>query len=168
MRLSKPVLLLNASYEPLKVINWKRAINLYFLNKVEILETYDSCVRSVSITIYLPSVVRLVTMAKYFCRSVPLTRQNILCRDNFTCQYCGIKLLGQNATLDHVIPRSRGGLSTWDNLVACCKDCNKKKGDRSPQEANMPLKMLPKKPLWLPVLKFKDEIPLSWRTYIYS
>lgn len=167
MRLAKPVLLLNASYEPLKIVNWKRAINLYFSNKVEIVETYDLVVRSVNLSIYLPSVVRLLYMAKQFRRSVPLTRINILARDSYRCQYCFQKLTLSNATIDHVIPKSRGGMATWDNLVACCIECNKRKGDRTPQEAQMTLRAHPRKPVWLPVLRNKEDVPECWRSYIF-
>lgn len=167
MRFAKPVLLLNASYEPLKIVNWKRAINLYFSNKVEIVETYDLVIHSVNISIYLPSVIRLLYMAKHFRRSVPLTRINILARDSYRCQYCFKKLNVMNATIDHVIPKSRGGNGTWENLVACCTDCNKRKGDRTPHEAGMILRAHPRKPVWLPVLRNKEDVPECWRNYIF-
>ncbi|MCS6960891.1 MAG: HNH endonuclease [Deltaproteobacteria bacterium] len=167
MKPFKPVLLLNASYEPLKVITWKRAINLYFANKVEIIETYDHVIRSVNLSVYLPSVVRLLHMAKHFRRSVPLTRANLLARDGFRCQYCGSKLNPVSATIDHIIPRSRGGQSTWENMVTSCASCNRKKGDKTPSEAGLTLLAHPRKPLWLPILRDREEVPTSWRNYIF-
>ncbi len=167
MRLAKPVLLLNASYEPLKVIHWKRALNLYFCNKAEILEHYDTIIRSVSLSIYMPSVMRLLNMTRYFRRHIPLTRQNLLLRDGFKCQYCLKNLHPAIATIDHVIPRSKGGDSTWENLVTACPECNKKKGDKTPAEAGMILVAPPKKPVWLPIIKAKDDLPESWKEYIF-
>lgn len=167
MKPSKPVLLLNLSYEPIKVIHWKRALNLYFLNKAEILETYDTVIRSVRLSIYMPSVMRLLKMAKYFRRNIPLTRQNILLRDGFRCQYCSVSLSPQVATIDHVIPKSKGGSSTWDNLVTACPECNRKKGDKTPSEAGLTLLALPKKPLWLPLIKTSQDLPECWKNYIF-
>jgi len=162
------VLLLNTSLEPLKVISWQRAVSMFFLGKVEILEEYDHNIRSVSIVIKAPAVVRLLNFVKIGRKSPPLCRSNILARDNFQCQYCAKDLAPRDSTLDHVIPRSQGGKTTWLNIVCCCSSCNRKKGGRTPQEARMMLLKKPIKPDWLPVLniKFHGKIPLSWYNFL--
>jgi len=164
------VLLLNITYEPLKIINWKKALTLLFLGKVEVLEEYDKEIHSVSFTIKLPSVVRLLKMIKWTKRPVKFSRQNIYIRDNYRCQYCGKKLSPEELTYDHVIPKSKGGKTVWENIVTCCPSCNRKKGGRTPEEAGMRLLKKPTRPKWLPAIRitigYKD-IPQSWRDYLY-
>lgn len=162
------VLLLNSSFEPLKVIPWQRAITLVFCGKVEIVEEYDHHIRSVSLAFKAPAVVRLLKFAKIGRRDPPLCRTNVLARDDFECQYCGVELTSKEATLDHVVPRSKGGKTTWQNLVVACGFCNRKKGGRTPSEARMPLRKAPVKPSWLPVLsvKFKGNVPIAWSTFL--
>ena len=164
------VLLLNASYEPLRVIAWQRAITMVFLGKVEVVEEYDHHIRSVSIKIKAPAVVRLLKFVKIGRRAPPLSRSNILARDNFQCQYCARELTFHEATLDHVIPRSQGGTTRWDNVVCCCKRCNKKKGGRTPHEASMQLLRRPERADWLPVLtiRLNGKIPTSWHLFLSS
>lgn len=163
-----PVLLLNASYEPLRVISWQNAVGLFFLGKVEIVEEYDHHIRSVSIAIKAPAVVRLLSFFRVGRRSPSLSRLNILARDNFTCQYCGCSLSSKEATLDHVVPRSQGGKTSWENIVCACGGCNRKKGGRTPREARMKLLSKPVRPQWLPVLstKFNGNIPPSWLAFL--
>lgn len=167
---SSSVLLLNNGYEPLKVISWQRAVTMWFLGKVEIVEEYEHDIRSVSLVIKAPAVVRLLRYVKISKRKPPLCKANILARDNFECQYCSVKLTTGESTLDHVIPRSRRGITTWNNIVTCCKSCNRRKGGRTPEEANMPLRKAPVQPDWLPVLNFRlnGGIPLSWRHFLSS
>ncbi|MCB0319809.1 MAG: HNH endonuclease [Bdellovibrionales bacterium] len=162
------VLLLNASYEPLKVISWRRAITLFFSEKVEVVEEYDHEIRSVSIAIKAPAVVRLLSYVKAGKRTPPLSRFNILARDGFRCQYCGKNLSAREATLDHVIPRSKGGKTSWDNVVCCCRACNIEKGSRTPSQALMRLAQTPVRPDWLPVLQFRfnGRIHPSWETFL--
>ena len=162
------VLLLNTSFEPLKVISWQRAVSLFFTGKVEVVEEYDHKIRSVSLIIKAPAVVRLLRFVRIGRKSPPLCRSNILARDNFQCQYCAKDLTAREATLDHVVPRSQGGITSWDNIVCCCTACNRKKGGRTPVEARMALLKRPIKPDWLPVLniRFHGKIPISWRIFL--
>lgn len=164
------VLLLNASYEPLRIISWRRAVTLFFTGKVEVLEEYEHDIRSVSIVIRAPAVVRLLSFVKMGRRCPPLSRPNVLARDRFTCQYCRRGLSSREATLDHVIPKSQGGTTEWENVVTCCPTCNRKKGGRTPKQAGMPLERHPIRPDWLPVLNIRlnGNVPLSWQTFLLA
>jgi 5-methylcytosine-specific restriction endonuclease McrA len=161
-------LLLNASYEPLKIISWEKAITLFFLGKVEVIDSYDKNVRSVSLVMRVPSVVRLVNYVKLTTRKPPLTKINLLARDDFSCQYCKKYLSKVEATVDHVVPRTKGGKTIWQNVVLACPPCNRKKGGRTPEEANMPLSKKPEAPNWLPVVNFTFEknIPIIWNMFL--
>ena len=164
------VLLLNITYEPIKIINWKKAINLLFLDKIEVLEEYGTEIHSVSFTIKLPSVVRLLRMVKRPKGPVKFSRQNIYARDKHTCQYCGRRFPTDELTYDHVVPKYCGGKTKWNNIVTCCIQCNRKKGSRTPKEARMRLIREPLRPKWLPAIRITigiREIPQSWRDYLY-
>ncbi len=163
-----PVLLLNASYEPLRVISWQNAVCMFFLGKVEVIEEYDHHIRSVSLAIKAPAVVKLVRFFRAGRHAPPLSRANVLARDHFKCQYCSRELTSKEATLDHVTPRSQGGKTTWENIVCACGTCNRKKGGRTPKEAHMKLLSKPHKPDWLPVLNIKlhGKIPPAWYTFL--
>ena len=137
------VLVLNASYEPLNITTWRRATVLMLKGKAESLEE-DSNHRLRSDTM-LPTVIRLRQYVKVPYRELPLTRKNILQRDNNRCQYCGYT--GEKLSIDHEKPRSRGGGDSWENVTTACLNCNVRKGNRTPQEANMPLTKRPHKPL---------------------
>ncbi len=133
-----PALVLNAdfrplSYYPLSLWSWQDAIKAVFLDRVNIVSEYDKMVRSPSFEMRLPSVVSLKTYIKP-SRHPAFTRFNVFLRDRFTCQYCGLR---DDLTFDHVIPRSRGGSTTWENVVAACSACNLRKGDKMPTEAKM-------------------------------
>jgi len=166
-------LILNASYEPINIISWKRALNLLCLEKVEVLAEHDREIRSVSFTIKLPSVLRLlkyVKIRKKFQR-VKFSRANIYARDHHTCQYCGEKCGAEDLTFDHVVPIVMGGTKTWENIVTCCVTCNHRKGGRTPQKADMRLIRQPKEPEWIPSLLhitigFRNA-PQAWRDYLY-
>jgi 5-methylcytosine-specific restriction endonuclease McrA len=162
------VLLLSATYEPLKVISWQNAVGLFFLGKVEIIEEYDHHIRSVSMAIKAPAVVRLLRFFRVGRRSPPLSRANVLARDGFRCQYCSLEMTTKEATLDHVVPRSQGGKTTWENIVCACATCNRRKGGRTPKEAHMKLLSKPVKPDWLPVLnvKFHGNVPEAWHIFL--
>lgn len=138
------VLVLNASYEPLHVTSVKRAITLLQYGVAEVLENSADVVRSPSTVLPVPSVIRL---RRYIRRPrihpIPFNRRNVLRRDAYTCQYCGDKA---DLTLDHVQPRSKGGRHSWDNVVVACRPCNQRKGDRTPEEAAMPLRLRPRAP----------------------
>jgi len=161
-------LLLNASYEPIKVISWKKAISLFFLENVEVVENYDSDIRSVSISIKMPAVVRLLRYVKISHRKPPLSKINLLARDEHRCQYCGKALDYKSATLDHVVPRSQQGVTSWENVVIACGQCNRKKGGRTPEQANMRLKKPPASPDWLPVvdLHVHRTLPNCWLIFL--
>jgi len=164
------VLLLNITYEPLKVINWKKAITLLCLEKVEVIEEYNRKIHSVSFTIKLPSVVRLLKMVKKPKTPVKFSRQNIYARDKYKCQYCGRQLPTEELTYDHIIPKSRGGKTKWENIVTCCIQCNRRKGGRTHTEAGMKLIRIPSRPTWLPALRITigfREVPNTWRDYLY-
>lgn len=133
-----PALVLNAdyrplSYYPLSIWCWQDAIKAVFLDRVNIVSEYDKTVRSPTFEMRLPSVVSLKTYVKP-SRHPAFTRFNVFLRDRFTCQYCSAR---DDLTFDHVIPRSKGGQTTWDNVVAACSPCNLRKGDRLPREIEM-------------------------------
>ncbi len=143
-------LVLNAGYEPMQLISWQRALCLVLSQKAEVIAQYDAVVRSVSQAIQLPSVVRLVRYVQVVSRFgfVRCTRRNVLLRDRFQCQYCGVKCREGAISIDHVMPRSRGGKTSWTNVVAACHTCNRRKGSLTPEEAGMPLRKPPKRPTW--------------------
>ena len=163
-------LLLNITYEPLRVISWQKAITLLTLGKVEVVEEYDQEIRSVSFSIRLPAVVRLLRLVKWREGPVKFSRRNIYERDQGQCQYCGKDLARQEITYDHVIPKSQGGGTSWENVVTCCLKCNGKKGGRTPQQAGMKLRTIPKPPAWNMAVRLTIGIrqaPESWRDYLY-
>ncbi len=135
-----PVLLLNASYEPLHICSWKRAVLLLLKGKAETVERNG---KQLCPGMPMPVVIRLRYYIKMPFKEIPMTRKNVMHRDNHTCQYCGRKA---DLTIDHVIPRSKGGKDTWDNVVIACLRCNVTKGDRTPAEAQMALKRPPVRP----------------------
>jgi 5-methylcytosine-specific restriction endonuclease McrA len=135
------VLVLNASYEPLNITGWRRAVILMLKGKAEQVEHNG---KYLSRDFLLPTVIRLRHYVAVPYREIPLTRRNILNRDLHSCQYCGCK--GDDLTLDHIIPRSRGGTNSWENLVTACMRCNVKKGNRTPKEANLYLPSQPRRP----------------------
>ena len=142
--MSFAVLVLNENYEPLNVCNEKRAIVLVSRGKAEVLEHGRAFLRSPSQRIQCPSVIRLVYLIKRPRLQARLTRREVFLRDNFTCQYCGTR--SRELTLDHVVPRQRGGKHTWENLVSACSACNHRKGSKSVEEARMTLRRLPFQP----------------------
>jgi 5-methylcytosine-specific restriction endonuclease McrA len=134
-----PVLVLNASYEPINVCAARRAIVLVLKGVAMTEEVNGHFLHAARMTVRVPSVIRLLEYRRIPHQTRALSRKNILLRDRNTCQYCGEVLPTSELTLDHVIPRSRGGASTWENLVACCHLCNHRKGNRLPNEAGMKL-----------------------------
>src|SRR5450631_4126126 len=132
-----PVLVLNASYEPINVCAARRALVLVLKGVAMTEEENGHFLHSARVAMRLPSVIRLLEYRRIPHQSRALSRKNILLRDRNTCQYCGEVLPSGELTLDHVVPRSRGGTSTWENLVACCHDCNRRKGNQFLTEAGM-------------------------------
>lgn len=165
-------LLLNASYEPLRVVNWKKAITLLWQGKVEILEVYDQEIHGFSITIKLPAVIRLFTLIRIrkAHHAAKFSRANIFARDKYRCQYCGHKGRTDELTFDHVIPISRGGRKAWENIVTACIACNNRKSGRTPEEARLTLIKQPTRPTWSPTLTITiglKAFPKNWRDYLY-
>jgi 5-methylcytosine-specific restriction endonuclease McrA len=168
-----PALVLNADYRPLSYFplslwSWQDAIKAVFLERVNILEEYDRTVHSPSFEMRLPSVVSLKTYIKP-ARNPAFTRFNVFLRDCFECQYCGA---AEDLTFDHVIPRSRGGRTTWDNVVTACAPCNLHKGGRLPNQAGMQPRQRPHRPT---VIELRNNGRLfppnylhdSWADYLY-
>jgi 5-methylcytosine-specific restriction endonuclease McrA len=139
-----PVLVLNASYEPINVCAARRAIILILKGVAMMEEVNGHTLHSARQALRVPSVIRLLEYRRIPHQTRALSRKNILLRDRNTCQYCGTVLSASDLTLDHVNPRSRGGTSTWENLVACCHECNRRKGNHTPHEANMKLMREPR------------------------
>ena len=162
------VLVLNASYEPLNVCSLRRAHVLVYKGKAEVVEELDRPLRSATDTFQWPHVIRLV----HYVRVPRMVQRNIsrralFARDNWRCVYCGTA--NGRLTLDHVIPRSRGGGSVWENVVTSCAPCNLRKGNRLPEEVSMTLRKQPRPPA--PVLFIRlaaPKIPTGWRPYLES
>ena len=165
-------LLLNATYEPLKVVHWQKAVTLWCQGKVEIIAHHDREVRAVSFSFKLPSVIRLLRYVRIKKRFdyVPFSRANIYARDEFKCQYCADVFPTPELTFDHVMPVSQGGRKDWENIVTCCVSCNRRKGGRTPEEARMRLIRPPRRPMSAPAIRITIGLrsaPESWRDYLY-
>ncbi len=164
--LNRRVLVLNQSYEPIMVIGAKRAIILILSEKVDALESYRELIHSAYLTLPLPSVIKLKQYARIRRKDIVLSRKNILKRDNHTCQYCGVRSVPM--TIDHIIPRQRGGEDSWYNLVAACVICNTRKGNRTPRESQMKLTKRTRKPtMILHLQKFVKQFQGTWRPYLF-
>lgn len=163
-------LIVNAGYEPIKVVSWRKAIILWLQEKVDVLEFHSETVSSPSKTFMLPSVIRLKSyMRPYFNFHIRLSRQNIFIRDRQTCQYCHTHFSEKRLTIDHVLPLSKGGKHEWTNVVAACSKCNNVKGSRTPEQANMKLLKQPAKPKWLPEAELEvnpERMPSAWQPYL--
>lgn len=168
-----PALVLNAdfrplSYYPLSLWSWQEAVKSVFLDRVNIIQTYDQKVHSPSLDMNLPSVVALKTYVSP-ARYPAFTRFNLFLRDKFTCQYCGAT---DDLTFDHVIPRSKGGLTRWDNVVAACAPCNLRKSNKMPKVAGMIPRQKPVRPTVFDLHKNGRLFPPnymheSWLDYLY-
>jgi 5-methylcytosine-specific restriction endonuclease McrA len=163
-------LVLSQSYEPIKIVAWQRAITLLFLGKAEVIEEYDRNIKTTSLVIKIPAVVRLLSAFRRHKKPVKFSRINIFGRDKYTCQYCGTKHSLNALTYDHVVPRSQGGKTTWVNIATCCERCNRRKANRTPEQAGMRLLKLPSQPSATPVLVLavsQASVPETWRDYLY-
>lgn len=156
--MSKQVLVLNAGYEPLSLVSVRRAIVLLLREKAELLEATQQVLSSSQRTIPVPLVIRLVHYVKLPHRRVPATRAAVMLRDAFVCQYCAEAPGRHNLTVDHVVPRSRGGRHDWDNLVTACKRCNQKKGSLLPDEAAMRLVRKPVEPSYMALVLLSNPV----------
>ena len=163
------VLVLNASYEPINVCTVRRAAVLVLKQRAEILEHSAWALHAESLTMPRPVVIRLVTYVRIprDAHSRKITRRAIFARDGWACQYCGSER--GNLTIDHVIPRSKGGSSSWDNIVTCCAPCNRRKGDRLPKQAGMHPRHAPRAPsATLFVHVAMTRIPDVWQPYLVA
>lgn len=163
--MGRKVLVLNQDYRALTICNAERAFLLVYLQKAEMVAIDNlRTLRSVSSSFSMPSVIKLNKYVNMPYKGVVLSRQNIFKRDGNKCVYCGSK---QHLTLDHVIPRSKKGGTTWENLITACSSCNSKKGDRTPEEANMKLPYKPFKPSFVMFLRdFAEKFDDNWTTYL--
>ncbi len=167
-------LVLNSAYMPINRVSWMEAITAIYTGRAEVVNTYpDRLIRSAYETFQMPSVIRFLTRAIFKKRKVRFNRHNVWLRDKGLCQYCGERLSKTEYTYDHVIPQSRGGKTTWTNIVCACMACNLKKANRTPEEAQMRLRHKPKTPVQLPgqlspVLAWKDGMPMAWKDYLKS
>lgn len=168
-RLQKPVLVLNASYEPINICAARRALILV-LKGIASAKLSQHSVHSTRRTMNVPSVIRLLEYRRIPHQTRALSRKNILMRDRYTCQYCNKVMAAGELTLDHVIPRSRAGESAWENLVACCHHCNNRKGCRTPDEAGMKLARQPR-PFSLHtsrhLMRLLGKSDEQWRKYLF-
>ncbi len=166
----RQTLLLDSTYYPLQMIDWKKALALFFTERAEVVEHHEDIhIKSPNAIFKLPKVMRL------FCKmgkanSVKFNRINVFYRDNFTCQYCGNRFKTADLTLDHVYPKSRGGESSWENIVTACSPCNTKKADRLLDEINMKLKRKPLEPKWLSIFlkRLTNKEMDLWKDWFYS
>jgi len=139
-------ILLNADYSFMNVVDWKRALKLVVNQKATVLSYSERRILGAEgLVMRIPAVMKLIKLIRSVYRArVPFSKRNVLIRDGFTCAYCGTK--GSKMTMDHIIPRSKGGGSSFENCVACCRRCNTLKGNRTPSEAHMYLQIRPKQP----------------------
>lgn len=160
------VLVLNASYEPINVCTVRRAIVLIIKDKADVLDEHDVALHSEKSSITRPSVIRLRTYVRipYHSYRRKITRRAVFARDRWECQYCGRR---GSLTMDHVVPRSKGGETSWENVVACCASCNRRKGDRSVSQSGMKLRTHPMAPhatIFIHVAS--PTIPTQWLPYV--
>ena len=177
--MNQEVLVLNSDYEPLNVCNLRRAIVLVYLGKADVLHsqseastvdpTWDAALYSAEgKVIPAPSVVKLRHHVKRPLPELKLSRRSVFARDNYMCQYCGVT--GKELTIDHVIPKRHGGGAHWENLVACCRRCNTKKGDKAPEKVGMKLMRPPRRPRYTPYISLNKYVAGTkhaiWRDYL--
>ena len=168
--MAQRVLVLNASYEPLQLISVRRALVLLLQEKAELVEAAMQQLRAQSVIYHVPLVIRLVRYIRIPRQlRLPCSRRAVFARDRETCQYCGQQPGRANLTMDHVIPLSQGGQTTWENVVTACRDCNHRKGGRTPEQANMVLLSTPRQPQYL-AFALLGELERNdvWRKYAYT
>ena len=162
-------LLLTPWMIPHKIISWQTAVTMSYLGKVDVLEEYEDVIRSPSLSIKAPAVVRLRRTMGGMKRGVKFSRINVFTRDDFRCQYCGVRRPVDELNYDHVLPRVQGGKTVWENIVTSCYDCNTRKRGRTPEQAGMKLLRAPVKPKTLqmtPVIpRHRGGIPEAWSPY---
>ena len=165
-------LVLDPAWLPVARVSWQRAITLLWEGKVEVIEEYeDKIVRSVTLEVRVPSVIRFLKGRVGHRPAIRFSRQNVFLRDGGRCQYCGQRVLREHATYDHVVPRVQGGATRWENVVIACVPCNQRKGGRTPVQAKMHLLSTPVRPRSLPgglvfTFRFHKGMPDCWRAYL--
>jgi 5-methylcytosine-specific restriction endonuclease McrA len=165
-------LILSTAFEPMRRLPWQRAMVLLAAGRVEVIEEYsDRTIRTVRFNYPMPSVVRFVRGLRWRAKHVTFSRRNMYARDEGRCQYCARQVPRHLTTWDHVIPRSRGGKTTWTNIVVACLKCNQRKANRTPDEAKMPLRRQPIRPAhdpnrWGSAVTWQLGMPLTWRQYL--
>lgn len=167
---NEQTLVLDQSYQPLRVCHWHEAITLWFTGKAEIVSEYDGFARSSLLVIKIPAVVRLFRSFRRHKKPVKFSRVNIYGRDDYRCQYCGARRPMSELTYDHVVPRSQGGKTTWENIATACSSCNAKKAGRTPEQAKMKLRKQPVQPSAMPAAVIqisKSSVPDAWRDFLY-
>jgi 5-methylcytosine-specific restriction endonuclease McrA len=137
------VLVLNSDYTPINITSFKRGFTLLYKGKAEVIKTSNDIIYSNSQIVYRPLIIRLLSYVKYKFRRLRVNRHRIMRRDNHSCVYCGSK---KNLTIDHIVPKSKGGMNTWSNLVTCCSPCNLKKGDKLLHESGLKMISVPSEP----------------------
>jgi 5-methylcytosine-specific restriction endonuclease McrA len=162
------VLVLNHNYQPLNVTNVRRALGMLCVGKAHTVETDSKVFRSEYLAIDMPTVVRLNHYVRRPTPVLRVSRKSVFARDSHTCQYCGRR--SGPLTIDHVVPRERGGGEDWTNLVCCCTKCNNKKGNRTPEEAGMRLQSRPFRPKFIPYISYTKFLAAAanpvWRPYL--
>jgi 5-methylcytosine-specific restriction endonuclease McrA len=182
--LTRPTLVLNRNWQPVGVASVARSLTLVAAERARIVDPADFqqytwadwaklipqeqelFVQSVTFRIRVPEVITLTEYDRVPTNTVTFSRRNIFKRDRYTCQYCHTQLHSEELTIDHVIPRSRGGISTWENCVLACLPCNKRKADRTPTEARMPLRKAPVRPAWQPLYARHEVRMESWSKFV--
>jgi 5-methylcytosine-specific restriction endonuclease McrA len=164
-------LVLDQSYLPVARVHWQRAVTLFFMGKVEIVDEYeDKEIRAVTFAMKMPSVVRFIRSIRSKKKAVKFSRENVYSRDHGKCQYCGKVTPRHEATYDHVLPRAAGGKTEWTNVVISCYSCNQKKASRTPEQAGMRLRSTPVRPKTLPDIRvtivWRKGDPDSWRAFM--
>jgi 5-methylcytosine-specific restriction endonuclease McrA len=164
------VLVLHSSYEAINICYARKAVNMLLAGKADVVEHSCVLVRSSTIHFPLPEVIRLHRFISLPYRPIPFCRKNILLRDGFCCQYCGMRFSPEQLTLDHVIPISRGGKDAWNNVVTACKPCNHKKGNNLMEEIGMMVLSRPRRPTlptFLHLVRLMGEKREVWRKYLF-
>jgi 5-methylcytosine-specific restriction endonuclease McrA len=191
-------LVLDTGYRPHRIVSWQRAAQLLHDGRAEVVELYDDVLRAISrevakslhvskqmlawfelgvdtnddnlFIVKMPAVIRLLNVVGRK-KSVKFSRINVLTRDNFTCQFCGAKKPMNELNYDHVVPRSSGGRTTWENIVTSCYPCNSRKRNRTPEESGMRLRVQPVRPKSLPIVMLRIDtiknVPECWRSWLY-
>jgi 5-methylcytosine-specific restriction endonuclease McrA len=166
-----PVLVLNASYEPINICGARRALVLVLKGVARTEEEQGQILHAARVQVAMPSVIRLLEYRRIPHQTRALSRKNILLRDRNSCQYCSVVLTAGELTLDHVVPRSRGGLSTWENLVACCHNCNRRKGNQMLHELTEMRLLREPRPFSLHtsrhIMRMIGSADAAWRKYLY-